>query len=182
MVYTLLSGPMVYTIFSCFPRKMVYTIAFFFSSVTSGSGDRPRKEGCHGGGVYSFFPNSFFQVFNSVFDFFWLFGPRGREGPGTLFETFYRGHLGSQHPSPNVKTLCNFETQLWLEIITSRDAQSACFKRSRTSCRETIFGLFWANFGQKRSHHVMDVSCWSFGPKGPNDPCKLSAISQVKDA
>ena len=29
MVYTLLSGPMVYTLFSCFPRKMVYTIAFF---------------------------------------------------------------------------------------------------------------------------------------------------------
>ena len=28
----------------------------FFCSVTSGSGDRPRKEGCHGGGVYSFFP------------------------------------------------------------------------------------------------------------------------------
>ena len=34
---------------------MVYTIAFF-CSVTSGSSDRPRKEGCHGGGVYSFFP------------------------------------------------------------------------------------------------------------------------------
>ena len=28
MVYTLLSGPMVYTLFR-FPRKMVYTIAFF---------------------------------------------------------------------------------------------------------------------------------------------------------
>ena len=24
--------------------------------MTSGSGDRPRKEGSHGGGVYSFFP------------------------------------------------------------------------------------------------------------------------------
>ena len=29
MVYTLLSGPMVYTLFPCFPRKRVYTIAFF---------------------------------------------------------------------------------------------------------------------------------------------------------
>ena len=29
MVYTLLSGPMVYTLFPCFPRKMVYTIACF---------------------------------------------------------------------------------------------------------------------------------------------------------
>ena len=28
----------------------------FFCSVTLGSGDRPRKEGCHSGGVYSFFP------------------------------------------------------------------------------------------------------------------------------
>ena len=55
MVYALLSGPMVYTLFPCFPRKMVYTISFF-CSVTSGSGDRPRKEGCHGGGVYSTTP------------------------------------------------------------------------------------------------------------------------------
>ena len=52
---TPLSGPMVYTLFPGFPRKIVYTIAFFYS-VTSGSGDRPRKEGSHGGGVYSFFP------------------------------------------------------------------------------------------------------------------------------
>ena len=29
MVHTLLSGPMVHTLFPCFPRKMVYTIAFF---------------------------------------------------------------------------------------------------------------------------------------------------------
>ena len=67
--------------------------------------------------------------------------------------------MGSQHPSHNVKTLCNFETQIWLEIITLCDARSACFKGSRTSCRETIFGIWGANFGQKRSHHVMDVSC-----------------------
>ena len=68
--------------------------------------------------------------------------------------------MGSQHPSPNVKALCNFETLIWLEIITSRDAKSACFQGSRTSCREIMFGLFRANFGQKRSHHVMNVSCW----------------------
>ena len=55
-MYTLLSGPMVYTLFPCFPRKRVYTIAFFFCSATMGSGDRPRKEGFDGGGVYSFFP------------------------------------------------------------------------------------------------------------------------------
>ena len=32
------------TLFPCFLRKMVYTIVFF-CSVTSGSGDRPRKKG-----------------------------------------------------------------------------------------------------------------------------------------
>ena len=64
--------------------------------------------------------------------------------------------MGSQQPSPNVKTFCKFEPQIWLEIITSRDAKSACFKGS---CREIIFGIFWPNFGQKRSHHVMDASC-----------------------
>ena len=37
-----------------FPGKCIHHS--FFCSVTSGSGDRPRKEGCHGGGVHSFFP------------------------------------------------------------------------------------------------------------------------------
>ena len=55
MVHTLLSRPMVCTLVPYFPRKMVYTIAFF-CFVTSGSGDRPRKEGSHGAGVHSFFP------------------------------------------------------------------------------------------------------------------------------
>ena len=58
-----------------------------------------------------------------------------------------------------MKTFCNFEPQIWLEIITSRDAKSACFKGSRTSCREIIFGIFGPNPGRKRSHHVMDASC-----------------------
>ena len=67
--------------------------------------------------------------------------------------------MGSQHPSPNAKTLCNFKPKIWLEIITSRDAKSACFKGSRTSCREIILGTFLPIFGQKRSHHVMDAFC-----------------------
>ena len=72
--------------------------------------------------------------------------------------------MGSQHPSPNVKTLCNFEPQIWPEIITSRDAKSACFKGSRTSCDVIDFGFFWQNFGRKRSHHVMDASCRGYSP------------------
>ena len=67
--------------------------------------------------------------------------------------------MGSQYPSPNVKTLCNFEPQSWPEIITSRDAESTCFKGSRTSCDVIIFGMFLPNFSQKRLHHVMDASC-----------------------
>ena len=31
------------------------------------------------------------------------------------------------------KTFCNFEPRIWLESITSCDAQSACFKGSKTS-------------------------------------------------
>ena len=52
--------------------------------------------------------------------------------------------VGNQHLSLNCrKILCNFEPRLWLEIITSRDAQSACFKGSRTSCDVAIFWAFF---------------------------------------
>ena len=34
----------------------------FFCSVTSGSGDRPRKEGSHGGGVYSLSPEKVLRI------------------------------------------------------------------------------------------------------------------------
>ena len=67
--------------------------------------------------------------------------------------------LGSQHPSTNVKNLCNFEPQIWLEIITSRDAKTSCFKGSQTSCIEKNSGFFFAKFGRKRLHHVMDACC-----------------------
>ena len=56
--------------------------------------------------------------------------------------SFFGRYLGSQHPSPNVKTLCNFEPQIWPEIITSRDARSTGFKGSRTSCDVMNFGIF----------------------------------------
>ena len=45
----------------------------------------------------------------------------GRKGP----------FLGSQHPSPNVKNLWNFEAQIWLEIITSCDAKVFVLKAPR---------------------------------------------------
>ena len=43
MVYTLLSGPMVYTLFPCFPRKMVYTIAFFALWARGWATDREKR-------------------------------------------------------------------------------------------------------------------------------------------
>ena len=56
------------------------------------------------------------------------------------------------------KTLCNFEPQIWPEMITSRDAESTCFKGSRTSCDVIIFLAFLGpNIFQRRSHHVMDA-------------------------
>ena len=60
--------------------------------------------------------------------------------------------MGSQHPSPNVKTLCNFEPQIWPEIITSRDAESTCFKGSRTSCDVIIFGGFFGQVLAEKDH------------------------------
>ena len=51
MVYTLLSSPMVHTLFPCFPRKMVSTTVFLLCDL--GSDDRLGEEECHGGGVYS---------------------------------------------------------------------------------------------------------------------------------
>ena len=36
VVYTLLSGPMVYTLFPCFPRKRVYTIPFLLCDLRAG--------------------------------------------------------------------------------------------------------------------------------------------------
>ena len=57
--------------------------------------------------------------------------------------------LGGQHLSPNVKT----PLQIWaanrLEIITSRDAKSACFQGSQTSCIEIISGVFGQNLAEK---------------------------------
>ena len=43
MVYTLLSGPMVYTLFPCFPRKIVYTIAFFALWPRGQATDREKR-------------------------------------------------------------------------------------------------------------------------------------------
>ena len=41
-VYTLLSGPMVYTLFPRFPRKMVYAIAFLRCDLGVGATDREK--------------------------------------------------------------------------------------------------------------------------------------------
>ena len=68
---------------------------------------------------------------------------------------------GSQHQSPNVTSETS-SRNFWPEIITSRDAESACFKGSRTSCDMIDLRIFWPDFGRKRSHHVMDASCRNY--------------------
>ena len=57
-MYTLLSGPTFFPDLWCIPFSLFSQEKgihhSFFCSATLGSGDRPRKEGFHGGGVYSF--------------------------------------------------------------------------------------------------------------------------------
>ena len=50
-------------------------------------------------------------------------------------------------------------TAIWPEMITPRDAESSCFKGSRTSCTVMIFGVLGASSGRKKSHHMMEASC-----------------------
>ena len=58
--------------------------------------------------------------------------------------------MGSQHPSPDVKNPLQISAANWLEIITSRDAKSACFQGSQTSCTEIISGVFFAEIWPKK--------------------------------
>ena len=50
------------------------------------------------------------------------------------------------------KILCEFEPQSWLEIITSRDAKSACFQGSQTSCTEIYFLAFFCQNLAEKDH------------------------------
>ena len=59
-------------------------------------------------------------------------------------------NMGSQHPSPNVKNPLRIRAANWLEIITSRDAKSACFQGSQTSCTEIISGVLFAKIWPKK--------------------------------
>ena len=40
----------------------------------------------------------------------------------------------NEHPSPSANPFFNYELQIWLANITSRDAQSACCQEFKTSC------------------------------------------------
>ena len=64
----------------------------------------------------------------------------------------------------------------------SRDAKTACFKGSRTSCREIIFGIFWPEKITSRdgcflpSHMTLKLSSW-LGP--PLHSCKLAVVESI---
>ena len=60
-----------------------------------------------------------------------------------------RQTMCSQHPSPNVKNPLRIRAANWLEMITSRDAKSACFQGSQTSCTEIISGVFCQNLAEE---------------------------------
>ena len=62
--------------------------------------------------------------------------------------------LGSQRPSPNVKTLCNFELQIWTELSIHVMPKMFVLKvhGRHVMC---FLGQTWP----EKSHHVMDVFC-----------------------
>ena len=92
------------------------------------------------------------------------------------FEVFQESEL-KETLATKRKILHNFEQHTWLEMLTSRDAECACFKGSgvRTSCDVVISGVFPDIFGRNRWHHVMEmlpvdhmiVHCAIYGPIKP---------------
>ena len=64
--------------------------------------------------------------------------------------------------SPNVRTFCNFEPQIWLEMITSRDVPKVLVLKAQI---RLVMRSFLAFFDRKRSHHVMDASGWEKCPQ-----------------
>ena len=52
-------------------------------------------------------------------------------------------------------SFCNFsDLKIWLEVITSRDAKSACFKGSRISFSVIIFGHFFGQVLPQKDHNM----------------------------
>ena len=94
--------------------------------------------------------------------------------------------MGSQHPSPNVKNPLRIRAAFWLKIITSRDAKSACFKGSGTSCDVIIFGIFGPFFGifRKKIASRDGCFCWwehaHFTRKGLGGRLAWSVQSRLK--
>ena len=60
----------------------------FVCSVTSASGDRPRKEASHGGGVYSFFPGYSYSLLVFLADCSYR-----KEFPSGILKNFLRLQL-----------------------------------------------------------------------------------------
>ena len=58
----------------------------------------------------------------------------------------------------NVKNPLRIRAVNWLEILTSRDAKSTCFKAPGRHVQKSFLYIFWPKFGRKIPHHVMDAS------------------------
>ena len=100
-VYTLLSGPMVYTLFPLFSRKMVYTIAFLLCDL--GVGRQTEKRGFPRWCILSFplsFSHLFWLFFDSVSDFLGPRAERPRELISGLFLPLWARRLwGTKGPT-----------------------------------------------------------------------------------
>ena len=83
--------------------------------------------------------------------------------PNYIAKRFWKGNfcwvMGSQHPSPNVKTLCHFKPNFGLKLSHHVMPKMLVLKAQRRHvCNHFI--VFSTCFGRKISHHAMDASCW----------------------
>ena len=184
MVYTLLYGPMVYTLFPCFPGQW-YTPLFFVGSVTSESGDRPRKEGCHGGGVDSFCPlfqrepqgagwRSVTQLWGSPSDAtrcsnhnvtadIWCFS--GLAGSVTLYPA-QRPCRPSRLLAPSPPRIGHLQFKQGgkqtggnnIRVANGITVRCCCDARCRQCTGKRLSRIIWSSFNKARVSHLFDIT------------------------
>ena len=90
----------------------------------------------------------------------------------------------SPHPDPkssntqNIAFIRTFSRKFHKLIAASLRYESGTSRNSSEIFVEIKFLFGWALFGGSSSLGTLFETFSDFGPKGPNDPCKLSKISQ----
>ena len=150
-----------------------------FCSVTSGSGDRPRKEGCHGCGVYSFFPvkNCRFLDVRRFRGFRLCIG-QGNPNPWRRFDwlclrevALPLGHQDKKPPKGTSQRRKNSRRQvefsskeLGRHVLSwrlSRDRRQDLCDRKRWYLK-MFFAILWL--------FLLDFRAYNHGLKGPQKP------------